>query len=89
MKQMSVQRRLAVQSLDETNSPFVMSKKQQIFQNSANQQLSGSTFDATHMDNFLEGQFGDKGNSSKQFTIIDSLPAGQKQSGRYKASDHY
>ena len=37
------------------------SKTQQIFQNSANLQLRGSTFDATHLDKFLQSSYGEKG----------------------------
>lgn len=57
---MSVQRRQALSTLDEKSSPFVATKTQQIFQNSANLQLRGSTFDATHMDKFLSSGFGEK-----------------------------
>ena len=36
-------------------------KTQQIFQNSANLQLRGNTYDATHLDKFLSSGFGEKG----------------------------
>jgi len=65
-----MQRRQALQSLTEADSPFVPSKTQQIFQNSANLQLRGSTFDASHMDKFLGSGFGDKG------AITDSAQVG-------------
>jgi len=68
---MSVQRREALKTLDEKNSPFVPTKTQQIFQNSANLQLRGNTFDATHLDKFLSSGFGEKGittNLSSQFS---------------------
>ena len=58
---MSVQRREALATLNESNSPFVPTKTQQIFQNSANLQLRGNTFDATHMDKFLSSGYGEKG----------------------------
>ena len=68
---MSVQRREALKTLDEKNSPFVQTKTQQIFRNSANLQLRGNTFDATHLDKFLSSGFGEKGittNLSSQFS---------------------
>jgi hypothetical protein len=68
---MSVQRRQALSTLDESSSPFVPTKTQQIFQNSANLQLRGSTFDATHLDKFLSSGFGEKGlgtNASVQYS---------------------
>ena len=58
---MSQQRRDALSTLTEVNSPFVPTKTQQIFHNSANLQLRGNTYDATHMDKFLSSGFGEKG----------------------------
>lgn len=47
------------QILDETNSPFRDTKVQKIFRNVANYQLSGNTYDAKHLDQFLNSSFGD------------------------------
>lgn len=47
-------------SLDESQTPFVASKTQKIFQNSANLQLRGHTYDASHMDKFLSSNYGEK-----------------------------
>ena len=58
---MSVQRREALSKLDEKNSPFVQTKTQKIFQNSANLQIRGNTYDATHLDKFLNSNYGEKG----------------------------
>ena len=60
MQQMSRQRRQAMDQLNETNSPFVPTKTQQVFKNSANLSLRGSTYDARHLDKFLAGDYGDK-----------------------------
>ncbi len=60
MKQMSVQRREAIAGLDENASPFVPTKTERIFQNTANLQLRGNTYDATHLDKFLTSGFGEK-----------------------------
>ena len=57
---MSMQKREALQTLTDRNSPFVQTKTQTLFQNSANLQLRGNTFDATHLDQFLAGSFGEK-----------------------------
>ena len=68
---MSVQKRQALTTLTEANSPFVPTKTQHIFQNSANLQLRGNTFDATHMDKFLGSGYGEKGlgtNISAQYS---------------------
>ena len=62
-----MQRREALQSLTEANSPFVPSKKQQIFLNSANLLLRGSTFDASHMDSFLGSSYGESGANTVGF----------------------
>ena len=60
MKQMSQQKRLAVSGLDEKSSPFVPTKTQEIFKNSANLQLRGNTYDANHLDRFLNSNYGEK-----------------------------
>ena len=60
MQLMSKQRREAVQSLDETQSPFIETKSQQIFKNAANLTLRGSTYDAKHLDSFLGSHYGEK-----------------------------
>ena len=74
---MSMQRREALQTLNESNSPFVPTKTQQIFQNSANLQLRGNTYDASHMDKFLSSGYGEKGLivgvSNTQYSKQDEL----------------
>ena len=60
MKLMSKQRREAVQSLGEDSSPFVPTRTQKIFKNTANLTLRGSTYDAKHLDRFLGSNFGEK-----------------------------
>ena len=57
---MSKQKREALQKLDETVSPFVDTKNQQIFKNVANLSLRGNTYDAKHLDQFLTSDYGDK-----------------------------
>lgn len=47
-------------TLTEQTSPFKQTKKQQLFQNAANLQLWGNTFDAVHLDKFLHGHNGDR-----------------------------
>ena len=44
-------------TLDERSSPFVDSKAQTIFKNTANLTLKGNTFDATHLESFLTSQY--------------------------------
>jgi len=57
---MQKQRREAINSLDESQTPFVPSKTQSIFKNSANLQLRGNTYDASHLDKFLSSDYGEK-----------------------------
>ena len=45
--------------MTEDQSPFKPSRTQLIFKNAANVSLRGSTFDATHMDKFLQSGFGE------------------------------
>jgi hypothetical protein len=45
--------------MTEDQSPFKLSKTQTIFKNAANVTLRGSTFDAIHMDKFLQSGFGE------------------------------
>lgn len=40
-------------TLTDKNSPFTDTKTQQIFKNTANLTLKGSTYDALHLDSFL------------------------------------
>jgi hypothetical protein len=60
MQPMSQQRRDAIRTLDETTSPFSDSHSQHIFKNTANLQLRGNTFDAKHLDNFLDSVYGER-----------------------------
>ena len=60
MKQMNMQKRAAITTLDESSSPFVPTKTQAIFKNSANLQLRGNTFDAKHLDKFLGSNYGER-----------------------------
>ena len=48
-------------TLNEKTSPFTDTKTQKIFKNTANLTLKGSTYDATHLDSFLQSQYGQKG----------------------------
>ena len=57
---MSKQKRQALQSLNETNSPFMPTQTERVFKNVANLSLRGSTFDAKHLDRFLSSQYGEK-----------------------------
>lgn len=72
---MSKQKRQAMQSLDEKCSPFVPTRAQKIFRNTANLSLRGSTFDAKHLDRFLTSSFGEKSlnqpNSSMGWSSLD------------------
>ena len=79
MKQMSQQRREAIATLDESQSPFVPTKTERIFQNSANLQLRGSTYDATHMDKFLNSGYGEK---SLGTNVAASYQASLKKAAR-------
>jgi hypothetical protein len=40
-------------TLDDKTSPFIDTKAQKIFKNTANLTLKGNTFDANHLDQFL------------------------------------
>jgi hypothetical protein len=53
MKLMSKQRRDALNRLTEENSPFVPNYTQRVFVNPVNLKLSGSTYDARHLDKFI------------------------------------
>jgi hypothetical protein len=57
---MSKQKRQALQSLNETNTPFVPTKTERVFKNVANLSLRGSTFDAKHLDKFLNSAYGEQ-----------------------------
>lgn len=57
---MSKQRRDALQTLNERNSPFVNTRTQEIFKNVANLNLRGSTYDAKHLDKFLNSDYGNQ-----------------------------
>ena len=57
---MNKQKREAVQGLTEFGSPFVPTKTQTIFHNTANLSLRGNTYDAKHMDKFLGSGYGEK-----------------------------
>lgn len=64
-----MQKRAALQKLNEQNSPFVPTKTQQIFQNSANLQLRGNTFDASHLDKFLQSDYGERGLGTGTYSV--------------------
>jgi hypothetical protein len=57
---MSKLKRDAINTLNETNSPFVDTRTQTIFKNTANLSLRGSTYDARHLDQFLSSNYGEK-----------------------------
>lgn len=46
--------------LTEKDSPFAPTRTQQIFHNTANLSLRGNTYDAKHLDKFLESGYGEK-----------------------------
>lgn len=60
MRQQDRQKRMALLNMTEDQSPFKLTKTQTIFKNAANVSLRGSTFDATHLDKFLDSDFGEK-----------------------------
>lgn len=71
---MSKQKREAVQRLGENESPFVPTRTQQIFHNTANLTLRGSTYDAKHLDKFLQSGFGEKSlNPERQRSTMNSV----------------
>jgi len=88
MKLMSKQHREAVGSLGEESSPFVPTRTQKIFKNTANLTLRGSTYDARHLDRFLTSGFGEKSfNQERNRSSINfnQLPDSQAiTSGRMK-----
>ena len=49
--------------MDESQSPFKDSRSQQIFKNVANLSLKGHTYDARHLDKFLDSEFCEKSKS--------------------------
>ena len=57
---MQQQKKSALAGLTERNSPFVDTKTQRVFKNAANLALRGKTYDALHLDRFLDSQFGEK-----------------------------
>lgn len=60
MKQQLKQKREALSQLTEDSSPFKDTKTTNLFRNTANLTLKGTTYDATHMDKFLTSQYGHK-----------------------------
>ena len=86
---MSKQKREALQKLDETGSPFVESKTQQIFKNVANLSLRGNTYDAKHLDQFLGSGYGEKSfNPERQdsFSKSQTLAHYDNQTSDFEAS---
>jgi hypothetical protein len=57
---MNKQKHEAILGLTESSSPFVPTKTQTIFHNTANLSLRGNTYDARHMDKFLGSGYGEK-----------------------------
>jgi hypothetical protein len=49
-----------MQNLVEEETPFRQSKHEALFKNVANVTLRGTTFNASHMDKFLNSGYGDK-----------------------------
>lgn len=54
----SKEKEVRLQSLTEKESPFRIGKTQQIFKNTANLSLKGTTYDAKHLDKFLNSSYG-------------------------------
>ena len=71
MQLMSKQRREALQRMDEKQTPFVPSRTQLIFKNTANLQLRGSTYDAKHLDKFLGSEFGDRSVNPERMARVE------------------
>lgn len=46
--------------MTEEDTPFKPSVGQRLFRNAANVQLRGTTYDARHMDKFIDSSFGEK-----------------------------
>jgi hypothetical protein len=60
MLKMSKMRREAINNLDEAGSPFKHSRTQRIFKDAANLQIRGGTYDANHLERFMDGDYGEK-----------------------------
>jgi hypothetical protein len=54
----SKEKKAILETLTDATSPFSDTKTQKIFRNTANLTLKGTTFDATHLDNFLNSKYG-------------------------------
>ncbi len=57
------QKKALLATLDERSSPFADTKTQKIFKNTANLTLKGNTYDAIHLDQFLNSQYCSKPDS--------------------------
>ncbi len=55
---MSLQKRSVFGTLEDTS--IIESHSQRLFKNVANLALRGNTFDARHLDNFLDSVYGDR-----------------------------
>ena len=53
-------KRQALSAMTEEDTPFKPTVSQRIFKNAANVQLRGQTYDARHMDKFLDSNFGER-----------------------------
>ena len=51
---------MALRNMTEDETPFKPSRTQKIFKNAANVSLRGHTYDATHLDKFLQSGFGER-----------------------------
>lgn len=51
------EKRLMMDTLNEKTSPFRETRTHKVFKNTANLSLRGTTFDATHMDRFLNSPY--------------------------------
>ena len=60
MRQQDNLKRTALQNMTDLDTPFRATKTQQIFKNTANVTLRGNTFDARHLDQFLQSGYGEK-----------------------------
>ena len=54
------QKRMALQSMTDEDTPFRPTRTQTIFKNAANVSLRGSTYDAAHLDKFLSSGYGER-----------------------------
>ena len=61
---------MALMSMTEDDTPFRPSRTQTIFKNAANVTLRGGTYDAKHLDKFLNSGFGER-----SITLRDSVPS--------------